>query len=176
MIINIGGYTLDADVEATKRGYTALPLIIDDCACPDCENYFRAADALPDAVKRFFDLLGADVKRSPEVFGLCYYGDRQELYYGGFYHIAGRIVDQRETLYIQTGKKTWAQNPKMVVHITDKFAVWFTDDCSLVSAGFPEPHFQMEIAAYINGSEQLYNRSKLFVALRKWIGVYPVPV
>ena len=34
----------------------------------------------------------------------------------------------------------------MVVSVTDKFSIWFTEECSLVPDRFPEQRLQMEIS------------------------------
>ncbi len=145
MIIHIGKYVLDVDVEATRQSYMALPLITESCGCELCENYFTATDKFPDVVIQLFESLGVDVRRAAEVFGICC-EDKTEFSYGGFYHIVGKIVSQKESLYFQVSEKVWKQNPEMVVSVTDKFLIWFTEECSLVPDGFPEQRLQMEIS------------------------------
>lgn len=147
-MIRIGNYVLDVDVEATRQGYAGLPLITENCLCDSCENYLFAVDSFPEPVRQLFASLGVDVRRASEVFS-SFCEDRQEFSYGGFYPIVGRILEQEETLYFQVNDRLWKQNPEMVVRVADKFSVWFTEDCSLVPDGFPQPHLQMEISFYL---------------------------
>ena len=96
-------------------------------------------------VIQLFESLGVDVRRAAEVFGICC-EDKTEFSYGGFYHIVGKIESQKESLYFQVSEKVWKQNPEMVVSVTDKFSIWFTEECSLVPDRFPEQRLQMEIS------------------------------
>lgn len=145
MIFNFDKYILEVDVETTKKAYANLPLITENCNCQGCENYFFAIKSLPDRVAEFFVSFGIDIERSPEIFGF-YHIDDLMYHYGGFYHIAGEIIDQKEDLYNQVNEKLWKQNSNMVINITNDFSVWFTNDCSLVPEGFPSPHFQLTIS------------------------------
>ena len=145
MIFNFDKYKLDIDVEATKSAYVKLPLVTENCTCRDCENYFEATKQFPEQVHSFFSSLGVDIYRSSEVFGT--YDEKTKLYnYGGFYHIAGKILEQKEEMYFKKSEKLWEQNPNMVMLIADNFSVWFSSECSLVPDGFPEPHIQMDIS------------------------------
>lgn len=144
MVFEFEQYTLDVDVQATRKAYEKIPLAKDWCTCHGCENYSAAVGHLPTEVVSFLSSFGVDVARPSEVFGTYDEGVYQ---YGGFYHVAGKIVTQKEELYFQVSKKQYRMNPKMVIDLADDFSVWFESDCALVPEGFPDPHFQINIDA-----------------------------
>ena len=144
MVFEFEQYTLDVDVQATRNAYEKIPLAKEWCPCQGCENYSAAVAHLPAEVIAFFSSFGVDAARPSEVFGSYDEGVYQ---YGGFYHVAGRIVSQKEELYLPVSKKVSRMNPKMFIDLADDFSVWFESECALVPEGFPAPHFQINIDA-----------------------------
>ena len=97
MIFPFGNYTVEIDVEKTRRTYQRLPLITQRCSCDGCRNFEKAVDGLPEAVRTFFDDLGIDLKRIVECYVNCK-NDDGTLLYGGFCHVCGKLLE---------GKSAW---------------------------------------------------------------------
>ncbi|MEL7570633.1 MAG: hypothetical protein AAGU14_08750 [Eubacteriaceae bacterium] len=145
MIIDLEKYILDVDIEATKQAYTKIQPVNEQCACDDCQNYAIAIKTVNLKITEFFDSFGINISRPAEVWG--WYDKEKNIYdYGGFYHIVGNIIEQKEKLDIQFMKKLSHMNGNMVIQLTDKFHIWFTNDCALIPDDFPKPYFQMEIS------------------------------
>lgn len=139
MIFAFGDYQLDIDVERTRAFYQTAEMITAGCACDGCSNYLAASDGFPESVKAFFSMLGVDVRKAAEIITWCSEDDGKALYYGGFYHICGRILNHVDC---------WEANGSMndtMYSITAGYAVGFTESVSLLEAGFPMPALQMEI-------------------------------
>jgi len=145
LIFEFEQYTIDVDVEATKSAYRKIPLATESCSCQECENYIAATELLSNEIISFFTALGIDVKRPSEVFGS--YVKSGFFSYGGYYHVAGKIILQKQELYTKVNERQYNQNPNMVIHLTPNFSVWFESECSLVPENFPTPHFQISIDA-----------------------------
>ena len=89
--VTIGPWTLDVDLEATRRAYAATP---EGAGC-DCA-YFRNWEALgeaayPDALHEVFRRLGIDSRKPAEVYDMGRDATGLRLS-GGWYHLVGTIV------------------------------------------------------------------------------------
>ena len=60
MIFNFGSYTIDVDVEKTKKVYSELMTVSQNCNCDGCRNFEKYIGILPKAIISFFDTLGVD--------------------------------------------------------------------------------------------------------------------
>ena len=47
MIFTLGPYTLDVDVEKTKRYYDTAKSVGEECTCDGCQNFEKAVGTLP---------------------------------------------------------------------------------------------------------------------------------
>lgn len=84
-------------------------------------------------------MLGVDPQKAAEIIPWCAEDDGKALFYGGFYHICGRILN-----HVDCWKDNGAMSGNMYA-ITAEYAVGFTESVSLLEDGFPVPVFQMEI-------------------------------
>lgn len=145
MLFSFGDYELDIDVERTRQFYqTSAQMLTEGCDCAGCRNFRAAYPQLPDPVKTFLEMLGADIVMAPEM--AVYNGDRNKgtLFYNGFLHLCGTIrkdgaVRTREAPNrVHIEKESWYT-------VAEGCSVMFTGDCALLEKDFPTPVIQMEI-------------------------------
>lgn len=137
----IGKYVLDIDVARTRAYYEAAQDF--SCTCTGCRNFAQAVRYLPDEVKAFFERLGMDMKKPAEVFAIYKNGDHS-VYYGGFFHICGTILEGPNTL-VQIDEKHSTVDKTAVCSLSDVFEFYFQEECYLLDEQFPRPVFQMEV-------------------------------
>jgi len=130
VIFDFGSFSIDVDVEQTRKYYTESPrTLTEGCDCILCRNFLAAYDSLDHEIHRFFDSLGVDIRKAGDMTTM--HGDRERniLYYQGLCHVCGRIVDgcSKECEYLPA------------------FKVFFTTKCALVERSFPSPVLQMEV-------------------------------
>lgn len=135
--IKIGGWLIEVDREATQSAYlNEQP--IGACTCDNCQNYFAACciqRAHSPAVVGFFQSLGIIPEKEAEVYVFYTNPEKTHVYYGGFYHLVGRVINA-------------ADGPDYTL-IDDQFGVAFTEQNDLLSPGFPRPALQMEFTGFI---------------------------
>lgn len=135
--IKIGGWLIEVDREATQAAYLNEHSI-NTCICDYCQNYFTACRAntafLPTTVA-FFQSLGIAPEKEAEVYDIYANQEKTHVFYGGFYHLVGRIIEKAEG--------------RDYTPIDDQFGVTFTEQNSLLSKGFPRPALQMEFTGLI---------------------------
>lgn len=147
MVVELGQYQLDIDVDKTREAYKAMRNLTEGCSCQGCRNYEKAVEVLPKEVWDFFDMLGIDMKKVTEVYVNTANLDGT-LFYGGFYHLCGQML---------AGKSAWVPSGASMAYydwagayeITKEFSVSFQEDCHLLEDGFPFPVLQMEFTANI---------------------------
>ena len=140
MVFEIGACKLDIDVEKNKIFYKNAKKITDYCSCDGCNNYVMATEFFPNEVKDFFDKLGIDCKKPAEIWVWCSENDGKVLYYGGFYHLCGQLL-QGEDFWKDNGMR----NDEGVYHLVDGYSVGFSRKIELLEKDFPCPAIQMEI-------------------------------
>ena len=135
--IHIGGWLLDVDREATQATYVSERLI-SACGCDYCQNYYAACLAKlahSPAMVDLFQRLGISPEKEAEVYTFYANPEKTQVFYGGFYHLVGRIIDK-------------AEGPDYTP-IDDHFRVTFTERNALLSPQFPRPALQMEFDGFI---------------------------
>ena len=140
MILEIGTYTLDIDIEKNKLFYKNAAQITDGCSCDGCCNYMIATEIFPKEVKDFFDNLGIDSKKAAEIITWCSENNAKSMFYGGFYHLCGELL---------SGNNCWKDSGEMnedeLYSIVEGYSVGFSSEVSLPEDNFPFPIIQMEI-------------------------------
>ena len=147
MIFTFGNYTVDIDVEKTKQIYKKLRLISQGCDCDGCQNFEKAADVLPEAVRAFFGSLGIDLKRIVECYVNCKNEDGT-LLYGGFCHVCGTLI-QGKSAWVNISETHAYYDFDLAYHLNDNFCISFQEECHLVEEGFEAPMLQIEFEANI---------------------------
>jgi len=96
VIIQVGGNTLDCDVEATVAAFSAYTPHF--CDCNGYRN-FRAAQAtiFTVPVRDFFGQFGIDVTKPSEIYDL---GPPEDslLAYGGWFHFVGVAINDDDVI------------------------------------------------------------------------------
>lgn len=151
MIFKFQPYILDIDVERTAAFYRTLPPMTEGCNCDDCRNYQQAVGHLHEKTLAFFSALGIDIAKPTEV----YVNDASSegiLYYGGFYHLCGRIL-QGDSAWVANSEtencKTFVWDDEKTIPLDDGFHVSFQRECDLVEEALPSPAIQLDFIAMI---------------------------
>lgn len=135
--IYIGEWLIEVDREATEAAYLhENPISM--CTCVYCENYFAACQAhtaFSPATFAFFQDLGIAPEKEAEVYAMYANPEKTHLFYGGFYHLVGRIIK---------AAKKWDYVP-----VDDQFGVFFSTENELISNHFPHPAIQMDFTGFI---------------------------
>lgn len=93
-IVQVGPWTIDADVSATRKVYASTPSPGSprDCFCQGCRNFLRLSDhALIPAFHRLLIALGIDPHKAAEIFEVTP-PDHGAIVYGGWFHCLGSIL------------------------------------------------------------------------------------
>ena len=147
MLFEFGNYILDIDVDKTREFYIHAQNITADCDCQGCRNYVKWAEELSAEPKYTLENMGVLLEKTPEVYVNCSNEDGT-LYYGGFYHVCGKIVRGKNPwMTITENSRTFDEGT--FVSLADGFRVSFTEDIDLLEENFPTPAIQMEILANI---------------------------
>ena len=133
--VRFGPFALEIDAERTKAVYSGLERVSQGCQCSGCRNFEEAVRQIPPQVKEFFACLGIDPHKPAEVYVNAQNPDGS-LYYGGFYHLFGRLL---------AGDSAWKSGH--AVFITDQFCAAFQEECGLVEPGFSDQVLQLEFLA-----------------------------
>ncbi len=101
MIINFANFVLEVDVERTRAFYERSDILTmsQQCDCVNCQNFDKAILKAPDSVLDFLRSFGIDPIKPTETFNVT--GKIEEdgtIWYNGWYHICGSIVDSPETV------------------------------------------------------------------------------
>lgn len=150
MRLILGEYILDINVEENKNFYNNEICVSEGCNCDGCNNYEKAVERVSEETKKLFERIGVDIKKPAEVY--VNYSEDDILYYGGFYHISGRIITGESPwkLIQKTEETTTSQLAENnMISIGENFKVAFQGECALISENFPKPSVQMEISAYL---------------------------
>ena len=148
MRLTFGPFILNVDAERTQAYYHSQEPGI-GCSCSGCRNYERVAAAFPEKLQDFFRALGIDPQKPAEVYVNCTQADGR-LWYGGFYHLRGRLLQGEGGWYTvaEDGtSKTRAWDRESCYLAAENFRVAFTEDAALVAPDFPRPVLQLEIDA-----------------------------
>jgi hypothetical protein len=147
MLFEFGTYVVDIDVDKTRTFYLHAHDLTDDCTCQGCRNYVAWAKSLSAEPKYILKRMGVILEKTPEVFVNCP-NDDGSLFYGGFYHLCGRIVactEEQKNLW----HKGHGFDSDEFVSLTENFRIAFSENKDLLEEGFPTPVIPMEIFANI---------------------------
>ena len=147
MLFELGDYILDIDVERTRAFYGQAKAITDGCNCQGCRNYAAWVETLSEEPKYILERMGVQLEKTPEVYVNCP-NDDHTLFYGGFYHLCGRIVHGKEP-WRQVAEDGRTFDEDAFISLAKNYMVAFTEDIALLEKGFPTPVIQMEIMANI---------------------------
>ena len=133
MKIEYCGNIIEIDAEKTAEFSKALPVVTDECNCPGCRNYVQAIGVFPSVVKELFKGLGIDLRKASEVYVYSSVGKGDAVYYGGFYHLCGKLLKAEPDADVS-------------YKITDGYSVRFIKEIDLAEGVIPDDAVQMEIA------------------------------
>ena len=150
MKVTIGEYIIDINVEENENYYRKERSISEGCKCDGCQNYELAIQKVSPEISKLFNQFGIDIIKPAEVY--VNYSENNILFYGGFYHICGKIIKGESPWEIVSKTKKCMINhlvEEKMICIDNSFRIAFQKECSLLSESFPEPSIQMEILAYL---------------------------
>ena len=139
--MKLGIYELEVDAERTRKFYQQNSGI--SCDCDGCQNFVKAISQLPEPVKAFLDQFGIDPANPAEVSAI-YAPSDDTVFYDGFYHICGTILQGTEP-YIQIGEKQFQLDMQYCIELDAESSVFFTNDVHLLDQNFPKPVVQMNV-------------------------------
>ena len=135
-------FSVDVDVEKTRKYYEeSRRMLTEGCDCILCRNFLAACGILDGDIRQFFDSLGVDIRKAPDMTTMHGDKERNILYYQGFYHICGTILDGGEEKCHE--KYRWQQTAEY--EIFPAFKVFFTTRSALIEGTFPKPVLQLEV-------------------------------
>jgi hypothetical protein len=128
-------WRIEYDAEATRNAYAqVLQGCPERCGCDPCKNFAAARGyAYPTEIRAFFELLGIDINKEPEVYHNCRLENGLHSY-GGWFHFIGSIENGRDA-WKQIAENSQQFDPEQV---TDQFAVGLTRRTALIPASFGE--------------------------------------
>lgn len=145
MIFHFGNFTIDVDVEQTRNYYRETSrTLTEGCDCMECRNFVKAYEGFDPRIRDFFESLGVDICKAPDM--TAYHGDveKNTLHYEGFCHLCGTILGG-ESAWVpgSDGRITWDEARAFAV--TETCHVSFQERCYLLEADFPKPVIQMDV-------------------------------
>lgn len=144
MIFVVGAYTVDIDVERTRRFYNNAGTAAELCPCGGCRNFDKAVDAASAEAKERFTAMGIDMHKPRECYVNCALaGDR--LLYAGFYHVCGRLLAGESAWKLSEDGFLW--DDTAAFWLDEEFRISFSEDIALVETCFPRPVIQMDFLA-----------------------------
>lgn len=142
MIFDFGTFSIDVDAEQTRKYYTESDrTLTEGCDCILCRNFLAAYDSVNADVRQFFDDLGVDICKAPDMTTMHGDKERNILHYQGICHICGSIVDGGVEKRHENWQ--WEQTPEH--EVMPALKVFFTTHCALVEKSFPRPVLQLEV-------------------------------
>ena len=157
MLIKFANFTLDVDVERTRVFYerSDIPTMGQQCDCVNCRNFDEAILKTSDTVLDFLRSLGIDPQKPAETFNVTgVLEDDGSIWYSGWYHICGSIVDTPETVKTTTlpdgGEQIqycWEHGYTPDSHFP--FKVLPISRLDLIHKDFPNPVIQLEIDTHL---------------------------
>jgi hypothetical protein len=146
VIIQVGGNTLDCDVEATRAAFRAYtPNLPWTCDCGGCRNYREARESIyAEPVLRFFSQFGIDTTKPAEIYEGGLIGD--VFHCAGWFHFVGRIVRlNHEAIDMAPPPKAYRVMTGSAVDISEALRVDFHDLRHLAPESFKNhPLVQLE--------------------------------
>ncbi len=143
-----GRYLLEIDVDKTRKFYQTAEKLTDGCTCSGCRNFEKAVDSFPEEVKRFFEEIGVSPEKSAEVFANCAEDNKRKIFYGGFCHICGKVLNG-DSPWVPDGEKAYRWETGNTYQIAEGYKVGFENGGALIEDNFPEPVMQMEIEFHV---------------------------
>ena len=140
-MMHLGIYELEFDADRTRQFYQQNNHI--SCDCDGCQNFAAAISQLPEHVREFLDTFGIDPAKPAEI-STIYAPSDDTVFYDGFYHICGTILEGTAP-YIQVGEKQFQLDTQYLIELDAENSVFFSNDVHLLDDNFPKPVFQMNI-------------------------------
>lgn len=149
MIFTFGKFRIDTDVEKNHAFYLNAETVADGCDCDGCQNFEKAAADFPPKVLEFFDILGVSPEKAAEVFACCSENNGKALYYNGFYHLCG-VVLEGESAWVPQSENVRAWDANFAFEVEPGFRVSFAEGGNaLLEENFPMPVIAMEIEFHV---------------------------
>lgn len=153
MIFTFGKFTINVDIEKNREFYHTAETPTEGCVCDGCRNFEKAVDSFPKSVKEFFENLGIVPEKPAEVYVNCSEENGKKLFYGGFYHLCGTVLDGDnawKTQIIDSTTSISHIDQDYLYEIDAGFYVTFcTGGTTMLEDGFPEPVITMDIEFHI---------------------------
>lgn len=97
----IGQCRINVDTDATKKFYSSLPKISENCKCGDCDYFEKVITKKDIRLLNNLQKMGVDLTRQPNIApdGLCCVGptEKYERDYLGYYQLIGNLGKTQRT-------------------------------------------------------------------------------
>lgn len=143
MIFEFEKYMIDIDVEKTRDFYSRADKITDGCDCSGCRNYEKWATTSFSCTetRHILKQMGVQMEKPVEVY-VNYQNEDGSVFYGGFYHLCGRILQGCE-VWNEISEKHKTLNEMVFVELCDGYRVAFTEEIDLLEKNIPAPLIQI---------------------------------
>ena len=143
MVLNLSDYRIEVFREQTESYYAEEQTIYDSDPNDDTKNFVMAISGIDKDVQVFFKEIGVDIKKPIEMF--LSYEEGPLLVYEGYYHICGNILSGTAPWMCEDNSNLKILDESVMHPIGKSFLCGFSEECTLLYEGFPQPAIQMEV-------------------------------
>ena len=145
MIFAFGAFSVDVDVERTRKYYAeSARTLTEGCDCIACQNFVKAYQNIDPRIRDFFDSLGVDPRKAPDMSAM--HGDAKTnmMYYLGWCHLCGTVISG-ESAWVPDSDRSCHWEEERAFAVTETCRVSVNNQCALVDDSFPRPVLQLEV-------------------------------
>lgn len=145
MIFDFARFCIDVDVEQTRKYYAeSTRTLTEGCDCIGCRNFVKAYQNLDPEIRNFFDSLGVDIRKAPDMSAMHGDAKTNTMYYMGWCHLCGTIISG-ESAWVPDSDRSCQWDAERAFAVTETCRVSFNNRCALVEDSFPRPVLQLEV-------------------------------
>lgn len=145
MVFQFGEYRIDVDVEKTRKFYReSSQTLTEGCGCIGCQNFVKAYESFDPQIKNFFETLGVDILKAPDMSAFHGNAKTNIMYYMGWCHLCGTVL-HGESAWVPDTPQSGHWEETNTYAVTETCHVSFQEHCDLLEPEFPKPVIQMDV-------------------------------